>query len=144
MSQDDIENEAKCHLMLSKCSYTPQLIGYNTDKMFLVLEYIHGYDITNARNHFNKQFIASKGVNICKDICQAVCEIHRCGFLHNDIHVGNVMLCENGSEINVMIIDFGKSYQIKDASTLNISVKDRRRVLRQCPWTHPDMINKNA
>jgi serine/threonine protein kinase len=44
-------------------------------------------------------------------------QLHKLGYIHNDLHGNNILCKQNGEEINVFLIDFGNTYKISDLPT---------------------------
>lgn len=92
----------------SKC------IGYNEDgdKLKLGLLVTEKYD-TTLEKHLKKERNIS--IDNIRDLQQKISEIHKAGYVHNDLNPGNVMLKYDKSKIiDIKIIDFGLSFNIEN------------------------------
>ena len=145
-SEEEIINEARMMLILRPCSFVPNVIGFNLDNRFLVMDYVDGRDLFQAASGgVLKTILLTNIINVFRQIVTAVLKIHQHGILHNDLHSCNVMISTKGtSSFNVFVVDFGKACLVANGKSLNVPPKERPRWLKSFRWIDPDMVTKNA
>ena len=97
----------------------PKLFSISTDGDVMIMSYISGIDFqnlifsNNGQTYFDK--IADKKrflIDIFQSICIAINEVHLAGIVHNDLHLGNIMI-EGGYDdkpVKAKLIDVGLAY----------------------------------
>jgi len=114
-------NEIELQLKVSKINLAPRIVKIDrTEKEGSIVMEKFKYtlkdlllDICNIENNTLVEEIAIKTANLLN-------EVHKIGILHNDAHLYNFMLDENGS---IKLIDFGKSTQL-DSITKKMAKED--------------------
>jgi len=68
---------------------------------------------TDLRNYLSEKIDVNILNQIIIQVLQAINELQSCGIIHNDLHLGNILLLFNPLEtINILIHDFGKSVKL--------------------------------
>lgn len=76
-------------------------------------------DILEKRKHISRATIAKIGIQILRQLES----FHNLGFVHCDIHIGNIMTARHNKN-EVHIIDFGSSVPYRDRSGRHISIRN--------------------
>jgi len=115
--QNLLKQEASILKNLSKGIAPKVLKEVYTGKFpYLVLEWITGYSVARYASELRKEKNITGLINLLTSITKTYCILHKDGYLHQDIHSGNIMCFEEG---NIRLIDFGLaqkmdiSYQIR-------------------------------
>lgn len=83
-----------------------------TGLLYLVMEHVGGLTLRKFQRQLGR-LSAEKLVPIASPLLSGIAEIHRHGLIHRDIKASNVMLAsEDGSTLQVKIVDFGLSKQL--------------------------------
>lgn len=68
---------------------------------------------TDLRNHLTQKVNVSILHTIILQVLQGIKDLQKCGIIHNDLHLGNILLLYNPEkEIHILIHDFGKSIKL--------------------------------
>lgn len=78
-----------------------------------------------------------------KELCHVVSSVHRAGFIHNDIKLGNVSVDGTGPAIQVTLLDAGSMTSVGESvyrwyRGREAVVREKRRV-EMCPWYAPEL-----
>jgi tRNA A-37 threonylcarbamoyl transferase component Bud32 len=122
---EDFNNEYYISKLCGKYNISPKIykkkIFYNKFNSKLIkliyMEYIKGLTL----NDFIEKYKPStkKIENINKIINKKINILHKLGFLHQDLHKGNIMIHNNKNKIiNIYIIDFGFSIKINNMNKI--------------------------
>jgi len=91
--------ELECYAMetLSHKNIIKFYGSQETDQyLYLVLEYCHGGDLL-AYMHNKKQLLEGEAFLLFRQLISAIELAHLCGFVHRDIKLENLLLCEDGT-----------------------------------------------
>jgi len=107
----DILAEAKISQEMSGHPNFPYFFGL-VEPNKLMFEFI-GDDVCapSLRDVIKREMMLNEFKAICLALCRALHHLHKSGFLHNDIHPGNVLI---RSMRHVKLIDFGKATLVDD------------------------------
>jgi serine/threonine-protein kinase len=83
---------------------------------FLTMEYIDGEDLAGLLNRVGR-LPEEKGLEIARQLCQALAAVHEQGLLHRDLKPANVMLDGRG---RVRLTDFGLAAAAEDLSATEL------------------------
>ena len=109
-------------------------IDYNSNKPYLVLEYLEGKLLSNIYDNY---LTFREKNNISYQLIKTLKYIHSQGVVHGDISAFNIIIIQE----KPIIIDFGTSYSIYNN---NISLDyDNYNVYNQ-KYSSPDLINGNS
>ncbi|CAD8164100.1 unnamed protein product [Paramecium pentaurelia] len=86
------------------------------DVIILILEYIQGGTLSNLIKQNEIHELMSS--EICHQIILGLKEIHRCGYVHRDIKLDNILIYQF-NPIQVKIIDFGFAEKINKNQLIN-------------------------
>jgi serine/threonine-protein kinase len=87
-------------------------LGDHAGQLFLAMEYIDGEDLASLLRRVGR-LSEEKGVEIARQLCQALAAVHEQGLLHRDLKPHNVMLDGRGK---VRLTDFGLAAAVADIS----------------------------
>ena len=73
------------------------------DAVYLVMSLIRGQHL----NHWRGNLSQRQCIELIAQVCDAVAEAHRRGIVHCDIKPGNIVIQEDVSPLNAVLIDFG-------------------------------------
>ena len=73
------------------------------DAVYLVMSLIRGQHL----NHWRENLSQRQRIELIAQVCDAVAEAHRRGIVHCDIKPGNIVIQEDVSPLNAVLIDFG-------------------------------------
>ncbi|XP_066917819.1 proto-oncogene tyrosine-protein kinase LCK-like [Clytia hemisphaerica] len=105
--------EASLAMEMSGSKWFPYLFGIVEPKK-LLFEFVDGRTLREIVKH---GLGLNNWHNICLKLIRGLHALHTRGFLHNDLHIGNVMI---RSGLYVKIIDFGKCTSIEDPVVYSI------------------------
>lgn len=105
--------EASLAMEMSGSKWFPYLFGIVEPKK-LLFEFVDGQTLREIVKH---GLGLNNWHNICLELIRGLHALHTRGFLHNDLHIGNVMI---RSGLYVKIIDFGKCTSIEDPVVYSI------------------------
>jgi serine/threonine protein kinase len=74
--------------------------------LFLTMRLLQG-ETLDARLNGPRKLGSSEAVEICSQLLSAVGALHAAGVIHRDLKPSNVILEEEGSRLNVAVMDFG-------------------------------------
>ena len=82
--------------------------GHTAEGLFYyAMEYLHGADLRRIVEHSGPMSPA-RVIHVLSQACGALAEAHGKGLIHRDIKAANIMLCEQGGEVDVVkLLDFG-------------------------------------
>ncbi|XP_022101842.1 uncharacterized protein LOC110985249 [Acanthaster planci] len=117
--------------VIDYCSYAQELVGgvgTNT-----------AYNFSMARYQYNL-LTALEWLHVCRNVTEGLKDLHAAGWLHNDLHCGNAMVCPNppGSEVawSGKIIDLGNAQQISSSRPLVVLDEEQQNIFyklaKQC------------
>ncbi|XP_022106529.1 probable serine/threonine-protein kinase DDB_G0272092 [Acanthaster planci] len=107
---------------VSSCPFFPKLFGV-VDNSSFAQEFLGDESTNHAVNFAAARFTyglltAREWLYVCRDIAEGLKALHRTGWVHNDLHVGNAMLCPrpSGSKVGwtAKIIDLGLAYPLQN------------------------------
>ena len=120
------------------CPFFPKLLGI-IDHSSFALEVIgdgskdSAKDFERARFNFLDLLTCREWLHVCRDVTAGLMALHHAGFLHNDLHSGNVMVCRNppGSEVawTGKIIDLGCAQRVNNLALPLILTKEEKQEL---------------
>lgn len=87
---------------------SPKLVGYNSNKSVIAMEFLDGYDTYRSLSGVNKDL--DKLVNF--QVFGNMYRMHTNGLVHRDMHSGNILV--NPVTRKIAIIDFGHAMKQKD------------------------------
>jgi serine/threonine protein kinase len=74
--------------------------------LFLTMRLLQG-ETLEARLNGPRKLSSSEAVDICSQLLSAVAALHAAGVIHRDLKPNNVILEQEGSRLNVVVMDFG-------------------------------------
>ncbi|CAD8089548.1 unnamed protein product [Paramecium sonneborni] len=115
--KDFVTNECQI-LKLAKSDYIVELLEVIQleDVVILILEYIQGGTLSNLLKQNEIHELMSS--EICLQIILGLKEIHRCGYVHRDIKLDNILIAQF-NPIQIKIIDFGFAEKINKNELIN-------------------------
>jgi serine/threonine protein kinase len=100
--------------------------------VYLILDLLRGGDLffhlDQTLAHGNAGFPEDKARIILAEVSLGLRHLHRCGFLHLDIKIENIMIHSSG---HIKIVDFGLAQEVP--ATLEIEMKPRGSLLYMAP-----------
>ena len=78
---------------------------------YAIFEYLHNGELFNYVLKINKKFSEDISRKLFYDLIKAVETCHKCGIIHGDIKLENILLSSN---FNIKLIDFGFSKKIDE------------------------------
>ena len=99
---------------------------------YLVLEWVNGHSITKYASELRKEKNISGLLKLLTNIIKTYCILHEDGYLHQDIHSGNIMCSKEG---NIRLIDFGLTQKIDTAYQIRAGVHS---------YLAPESLEKNT
>lgn len=113
-SRDRALNETFIHKLVSDhCNIANYFTTFSEfDCQFIVMEHVHGMNLGEKLNKFGR-FNEKEGVQIIRQVFDALTFMHERNCCHLDIKPGNLMLEENNDQgyPTVKVIDFGIAYR---------------------------------
>ena len=97
---------------------------------FLVMEHVDGETLTEYARRVHPS--PEQSLDIVRQVCNGLREVHEAGFLHLDLKPNNVMIDRNGT---VKLIDFGLAETIEEPKNANSS--------GTLAFIAPERVNKN-
>lgn len=89
---------------------------------FLIMQYLNGETLADliARNG---KLSPAQAIDLTLQICNGLYYAHMKGFIHRDIKPSNIVLIDDGTTLQVKLLDFGiaKIIQTKSAATTNLT-----------------------
>ncbi|XP_064653235.1 uncharacterized protein LOC135503561 [Lineus longissimus] len=147
----EVVKEAKVLLNLNASQHVPYLIGISVeDPPFVLVTSFHGISFKSSTLHSvmsRKTDIRCNPIDwivVVKQICVGLGDIHNSGYLHNDLKTDNILIEYEGSGVNIVIIDFGKSCLIRKATRKVISIEERQSYRKRYPWVANEIIDGSA
>jgi serine/threonine protein kinase len=94
---------------------------------FLTMEYLDGVTLSKKLRR-DGPLPWKKALPIALDICEGLRLIHEKGIIHRDLKTANIMLCEQGDSVRVVLMDFGlaRDFQPIDGAGENTPSIDQR------------------
>lgn len=111
--------EAKLASQLSHPNIV-NITDFDIDKNrpFIVMDYLKGRSLERALKD-DPILAVDRFVNIMTQACRGLAYAHKCGLIHRDVKLSNLMLTERGGEKDVLIIiDFGLVDVLADETAL--------------------------
>jgi len=105
-----LKQEASILKNLSK-GIAPKVLkeAYTGKFPYLILEWVHGYSVARYASELRKEKNITGLIRLLANITKTYCTLHKDGYLHQDIHSGNIMSFEEG---HIRLIDFGLAQKI--------------------------------
>ncbi len=72
---------------------------------FMAMEYVEGLTLTKYCDY--RQLSINDRLGLFGQLCAAIEHAHRKGVLHRDLKPSNILVCEEGANVVVKVIDFG-------------------------------------
>ncbi|XP_030835918.1 uncharacterized protein LOC105443716 [Strongylocentrotus purpuratus] len=128
--------ESMLQQLLSGSPYFPKMIGMVTigDDLCTVMDFIGNkktgrtyplYRALTRRFKSNPKLSLTNMLQVCEDIIKGIMELHREGYLHNDLKSNNILLETRGQRWHAVIIDLGLASAMAHAKQRRFS--DKRR-----------------
>jgi eukaryotic-like serine/threonine-protein kinase len=106
---------------------------------YYAMEYLDGVDLDELVALSGPQ-PASRVVHLLAQVCAALAEAHGAGLVHRDIKPGNVMLCRQGGQQDVVkILDFGL---VKDVTAGDVKLTEADTFLGTPLYLSPEAITQ--
>nr|XP_045601013.1 casein kinase I-like [Procambarus clarkii] len=103
-NRHQLEQEAKVLQSLNGAGGAPVLFGVTHEEPFyLVMSHCPGHEL----QMFSGSCTHLEGLQVFIKLCEAVEEIHKKGFAHNDLHSENILVDRTSSNFIIHIIDMG-------------------------------------
>lgn len=99
---------------------------------YLVLEWADGYSVSKYASDLRKEKNILELLKLLTNITKTYCILHQDGYLHQDIHGGNIMSSKEG---NIRLIDFGLAQKITTTYKIQAGVHS---------YASPESLQKNA
>ncbi|WP_437791421.1 serine/threonine-protein kinase [Sorangium sp. So ce693] len=80
---------------------------------------------------------ADEALAILDPLCSALAAVHALGIIHRDVKPSNVILCERGGELRVVLLDFGIA---KLLGTTDLSLTSSRHVVGTPAFMSPEQL----
>ncbi|XP_038047597.1 uncharacterized protein LOC119721590 [Patiria miniata] len=139
-----LQQEVAAMHAVMNCPYFPKFVGV-IDYCSYAQELVGGvgrntaYNFSKARYDYNL-LNALEWLHVCRDVTEGLKALHAAGWLHNDLHCGNAMVCPNppGSEVAWCgkIIDLGNAQRTSNPGPLVILEYEEQnmfyKVAKQC------------
>ncbi|XP_022101727.1 uncharacterized protein LOC110985190 [Acanthaster planci] len=134
---------------VSSCPFFPKLFGV-VDNSSFAQEFL-GDESTNLAMDFaaarfsHGLLTAREWLNVCRDVTEGLKVLHRTGWVHNDLHVGNAMLCKSppGSKIGwtAKIIDLGLAHPLQNLPpAYNLTHEEKQCYYQMCKQVAPEIV----
>ncbi len=83
-------------------------------KYIMAMEYVPGGDLRKRIGNIGSQEILpiEEALDISKQVCKGLIEIHKIPFFHRDIKPGNIMYCEEDGTVKITDLGIGKMISI--------------------------------
>ena len=106
----------------------PRLYAVGIDRPIIVMEHIKGMTLNKFCQHGPKESLNKSVVRgVVVSAARNLLDVHHAGFYHNDLHSGNIMVCDNlDGPPTTRLIDFGWATRVTD---------DEEGVFRECLCT---------
>eukprot|EP00057_Strongylocentrotus_purpuratus_P021068 XP_011675542.1 PREDICTED: probable receptor-like protein kinase At2g47060 [Strongylocentrotus purpuratus] len=128
--------ESMLQQLLSGSPYFPKMLGVVTigDDLCTVMDFIGNkktgrtyplYRALTRRFKSNPKLSLTNMLQVCEDIIKGIMELHREGYLHNDLKSNNILLETRGLRWHAVIIDLGLASAMAYAKQRRFS--DKRR-----------------
>lgn len=142
-TKEEVEKEADTLKRLQQSLFVPVLLGINTvTKPFYIVTKFHsatGDTSLTLYKAINNIFVNQrKWVSILHRCALGLESIHELGFIHNDLHLKNVILDRMDGHIHPVIIDFGKACRFSDGRCRVVNNVDA--YTKHHPWIAPETI----
>ena len=105
----------------------------NNDKFYIIMEYVDGKDLRNILNEYikeNKKIDEKIIINIIKQICLGIREIHNKNIIHRDLKPENILLDKNNK---IKIGDFGISKQFNSYKSYTFTLSGKSTIVYAAP-----------
>jgi len=115
-------------------------IGFKDGKEFIILEYVNGGDLLNYMldcEEKNKKITFDVKLDLMKQICYGMTELHRLDILHRDLSARNVLLHIEDEKLEAKLTDFGLSRSVENYYTIENATAIPVR------WTAPEIFSKS-
>jgi serine/threonine-protein kinase len=90
-------------------------------RWYYAMEYLHGASLEDIVQRCGPMPVA-RVVHALRQACGSLKEAHDRGWVHRDVKPGNLMLCVQGGEHDVVkLVDFGLIKQVRDPATRDIT-----------------------
>lgn len=118
--QHMLRQEASILKNLSK-GIAPRVLkeAYTGKFPYLILEWVNGYSVARYASELRKEKNITGLIRLLSNITKTYCTLHKDGYLHQDIHTGNIMCFEEG---NIKLIDFGLAQKMDIAHQIRAGV----------------------
>ena len=139
MVDKDMLREVTALRSVRRSSFFPKLVGV-IDYSSFAQELIGDGSDNSANNFYMARYylnLLRRGdwFHVCRDITAGLMELHHAGWMHNDLHSGNVMVCRNppGSKVlwSGKIIDLGCAQNIYSLAPPLILTKEEKQQYHQ-------------
>ncbi|WAR16230.1 M3K14-like protein [Mya arenaria] len=118
-------NEIRCWVDLNETGYVPHLYMFRNDgdKVVINMEVLETAKTLDSiieehvhilRRPENAHLLKPFSLYVLDGALEALCDMHKKGWTHDDLHSGNVML---DNELKIKIIDFGSAKKIENNAT---------------------------
>ena len=115
--------------------YLLPAFGRHKATAFLTMEYLDGITLYEKLQR-DGPFPWREALKITLEICEGLRLIHEKGIIHRDLKTGNIMLCKQGGEMRVVLMDFGLARDFSADS----SKSDSSSPTQKPGMTRPHMI----
>ena len=139
----DVEKEVAAMCALQQSLFVPVLLGANLKyPPFYIVTKFHSVKVDSSVTL--SKAIHCSTIKRCKwgkilvRCAEAVKSVHNLGFLHNDLHLKNIIIDTLGGHVHPVIIDYGKACKVGYGRCRNIA--DFENYTKQHPWIAPETI----
>lgn len=151
-SYNEVIKEANIMLELQGHPNLPILFGISAKSQspsYLITKF-HGNDRSVKRSTLsaivrsNSQCLKKEeAFKIAFDCSRGIMHIHNMGILHNDIKGNNIVVEKLGGRLSPVIIDFGKSCKMSEATYYHhVPISERAEYSKRYPQVAPELIKR--
>lgn len=139
----DVKKEVAVMCSLQQSMFVPVLLGANLKSFpFYIVTKFHSIkvdsSVTLCKAIHCSTIKSCKWGKILVCCAEGVKSIHNLGFLHNDLHLKNIVVDKLGGHVHPVIVDYGKACKIGDGRCRN--VPEFGNYTKQHPWVAPETI----